>query len=330
MSFSDNRRSTNAAVLSRIKNKNRENTERRRSALFDDNNTPVPEEKPPIKIETTASVKDHSNGKVLLRKRPNTAFGRRHNRASLEPQTLPTEPSFEGVYVEAPTPSQQRITLHGSRLSRFYVPTSPTGSILLDAREHHIHFLGSLPDEVLFIVLTFLEPKDLGKCQFVCRRWNAISLEESLWKRFALHYYADETNKILREQTNGTLGVTNNSSGSPHGRKRSSQNHITTAFYRTTFLKFFKTDLSLSKTGIWRNDRMSKSIRRNQRVSREDYEFVHAQMRNTSGARRDAMPIKVVVVGDGAVGKTSLLCRFSNNYFPEEELLPTIFDNFCK
>ena len=41
--------------------------------------------------------------------------------------------------------------------------------------------------------------------------------------------------------------------------------------------------------------------------------------------------IKTVVVGDGAVGKTSLLLRFINPSDKpfEETYIPTIFDNFC-
>ena len=42
-----------------------------------------------------------------------------------------------------------------------------------------------------------------------------------------------------------------------------------------------------------------------------------------------ALDIKLVIVGDGACGKTSLLSVFVNNKFPED-YTPTVFDNQVK
>jgi len=39
---------------------------------------------------------------------------------------------------------------------------------------------------------------------------------------------------------------------------------------------------------------------------------------------------KIVIVGDGACGKTCLLMRFSNNTFDPDAYVPTVFENYVK
>ena len=53
------------------------------------------------------------------------------------------------------------------------------------------------------------------------------------------------------------------------------------------------------------------------------------KMSQETQQRESKLPIKVIIVGDGAVGKTCLAETFVKKKFPEE-YVPTVFQNFAE
>ena len=46
--------------------------------------------------------------------------------------------------------------------------------------------LNGLPDEILLKLFSYLRPKDLGRCLQVCKRFNQIAKDESIWKNIII------------------------------------------------------------------------------------------------------------------------------------------------
>jgi len=51
----------------------------------------------------------------------------------------------------------------------------------------------SLPDEIIEIIMSFLEVKDVLQSRRVCKKWNEFALNEEIWHRLCKDDFGLET-----------------------------------------------------------------------------------------------------------------------------------------
>ncbi|KAL8623794.1 hypothetical protein ACOMHN_054100 [Nucella lapillus] len=61
-----------------------------------------------------------------------------------------------------------------------------------------------VPDEVLLHIFTFLTRRNVVKCMRVCKKWNRIGLDESLWRRIDLSFKTVQIRTIKHLFNRGT------------------------------------------------------------------------------------------------------------------------------
>ncbi|KAG2388688.1 hypothetical protein C9374_000127 [Naegleria lovaniensis] len=205
--------------------------------------------------------------------------------------------------------SERRITVHGNGFQN---------TKYLFENEHSVLHctITLLPTEIIEKIVIYLDVDSIVRVTQVCKMWYKVFQDdEILWEQVCTINYPKET-QTLRKLYN---------------RKN------TVRRFREIFFETFHNDKLLLKTGIFEN----KNIKfKKSPWSKEDYLFIHNNNNGSNSHTEESngsashgivnplMPIKVVVVGDGAVGKTSLLGRFANDEFISDQYLPTIFDNY--
>ncbi|KAL9644890.1 hypothetical protein ABK040_012760 [Willaertia magna] len=216
-----------------------------------------------------------------------------------------------------------------------------------------------LPNEVLIKIFLYLPIENMSKVCLVCKHWYFTTIDDLLWFEIFQLNYPNELLEIRSHsltsicQQSNNINSNNNNNGNNNNRTsnfgssspssflntknhinyyRNSYNNNNNLSYRSLFIERYVNDLILLKTGSFEVNENKISFKKAP-WSKEDYLYVHQMEMYTyyNGNNKivnHATPVKIVVVGDGAVGKTSLLNRFANDEFLTDEYLPTIFDNY--
>jgi hypothetical protein len=65
--------------------------------------------------------------------------------------------------------------------------------------------LSTLPTEIILLVLSYLNPPSLARCQRVCRKWNQLAKEDDIWRQVAIqHVYVKQRPTRANDEAHGS------------------------------------------------------------------------------------------------------------------------------
>eukprot|EP01090_Pellita_catalonica_P000925 TRINITY_DN10660_c0_g1_i1.p1 TRINITY_DN10660_c0_g1~~TRINITY_DN10660_c0_g1_i1.p1 ORF type:complete len:109 (+),score=17.10 TRINITY_DN10660_c0_g1_i1:2-328(+) len=64
------------------------------------------------------------------------------------------------------------------------------GKLTMTDGEQQGYSLQAFPNELVVLILDFLDGKSLRECRLVSKAWQDIATSDTLWKRRYLHYFS--------------------------------------------------------------------------------------------------------------------------------------------